>query len=400
MRMRGKVVAILATLIVAVLVAQHFIATSLVMPKFLALEEQKADRDIHRVQMALEMNLEQMAGNVTDYAQWDEMYAFAASRDPSFAQSSLSPRVFENLCLNCILIYDPEGRKLWGETRDYVTAASLRIAGVPEGDLPNLHKKFRDSASTATISGFLACGDQVMLVATSPILTSKGEGPSRGRVIFGRLLLPAELEHLSKQVRVEFSLRHYLPDTAARREKTADQNGEILLDCISENQLHVFLPLEDLFGKPIRWIAADIPRRISAEGREVLRGSEYIIGVAGILILAAAYWCFGHFVVKPVEKFIRHVQWIRQSGDLAKRINSPRTDEVGVLASEFDLLLSALAKDRVMRRRYERRLHSLLQEKSAGRDDVTPCRETPSAPAPPLGESTSALDAPPALPLP
>ena len=122
--------------------------------------------------------------------------------------------------------------------------------------------------------------------------------------------------------------------------------------------------------------------------------------IAGILILAAAYWCFGYFVVKPVEKFIRHVQWIRQSGDLNKRINSPRTDEVGVLASEFDQLLSAMAKDRTMRRRYERRLRSLLEEQSSGRNDAAPRQETPPNAAPPLDLSTPALDPPPALPLP
>jgi sensor domain CHASE-containing protein len=365
MRMRGKVIAILTLLIAAVLLTRHFISSTVVMPKFLALEQQKGDRDVHRVQMALEMQLEQMADNVEDYAQWDEMFAFLNSRNPAFVQGNLSPWVFDHLRLNCIYIYDADGEKVWGETRDFATRDPQLIPGLPEGEFARLNTLYRRANSPVVLSGFLGCGDRVMYVATSPILSSKGEGPPRGHVVFARLLLPGELEHLSRQVRVNFSLQKGLPDSLSRQDAAAEQGGEILFDCVSDNQLYVYMPLKDLDGKAIQWIKADIPRQISAEGREALRASGYFIGMAGVLILAAAYLCFSYFVVKPVEKLTRHVQWIRQSGDLNNRIHIRRSDEVGVLASEFDLLLTALANDRSSRQRYERRLRSQLQEKAA-----------------------------------
>jgi sensor domain CHASE-containing protein len=400
MRMRGKVIAILGLLIAAVLLARQFIASTVILPKFLALEQQKGQRDIHRVQMALAMNLEEMARNVEDYAQWDEMYAFARSRNPAFTQASLSPRVFDHLRLNCIFIYGADGEKIWAQTRDYRTTELLRIPDLPEGEFAHWDARFRRPDSPVVLSGFLTCGKQVMYAASSPILTSHGAGPPRGHVVFGRLLLPGEQEQLARQVHVKFSLRGDLPESVAGREKTAPQESEILFDPASENQLDVYLPLKGLGGATIRWIAAGIPRQISAEGRQALRLSGYTIGMTGFLILAAAYWCFGRFVVKPVEKLTRHVQWIRQSGDLTNRLNIHRTDEVGILATEFDLLLTSVAKDRALRRRYEQRLRGLLQEQAAtGRN--APASSPEISPVPPLScdQSPETFDAPPALPL-
>ncbi|MBN2579366.1 MAG: HAMP domain-containing protein [Pirellulales bacterium] len=362
--MRGKVIAILALLIVAVLLVQHFIASTVILPQFLALEHQKGERDVRRVQMALKMNLEQMAGNVQDYAQWDPMYAYVENRNPDFTTASLSPRVFENLQLNCIYVYDADGKLVWGQTRDYVTTERMAIAGLPERDFARLGATFRRLPSSKPISGFLACGDQLLLAASSPILTSKGEGPSRGHVVFSRLLLPDELQKVSRQVRVKFTLCNRMPGIKDPGNQAFSQEKGIVYDNADKNNLDVFLPLVDLHGATVCWIVADIPRQISVEGRQALSTSEYTVGVAGLLILAAAYWSFGRFVLRPVERLTRHVQWIRQSGDLTNRLNICRTDEVGILASEFDQLLSALAKDRASRRRYEQRLRAMLQEKT------------------------------------
>jgi sensor domain CHASE-containing protein len=393
MRMRGKVITILALLIAAILLAQHYIASIMIRPQFLALEQLKGDRDVHRVQMALLMNLEQMAGTVEDYAQWDPMYAFARNRNPSFTQESLTPRMFDHLRLNCFFIYDADGEKIWGETRDYQTTNLITIPDLPEGDFARLDAFNRQPVSPVVQSGFLACGDQVMYVASSPILTSKGEGPPRGHVVFGRLLLPRELKNISRQVNVKFSLSNRVSETAAQGEKAAQQESGILFDTTSKEQMVVYLPLKDLHGATVRWITADVPRMITAEGRQALRISEYTIGGAGLLILAVAYWSFGRFVVKPVEKLTQHVQWIRRSGDLTNRLNVCRTDEVGTLASEFDLLLSTLAKDSASRRRYEQRLRSLLQ----GQNEH---EAAPPASVPLVSEPTGTLDSPGNGPIP
>jgi two-component system, NtrC family, sensor kinase len=400
MRMRGKVIAILALLIASVLLAQHFIASRVVMPEFLALEHQKGTRDTNRVEIALAMKLDQMEGNVRDYAQWDPMYAFLKDRNPELPLGTLTPRAFKNLQLNCIYIFDETGHKVWGETRDCATTLPMDIPGLPEAEFSDLGKRFRNSSLPEPISGLLACGDRVMLVAFSPVLTSKGEGPARGHAVFGRLLLPRELAYLSEQVQVKFSLCNRLPALNAPEKDDAPQAKGIIFDNIDEQRLDVYSPLVDLNGKRIGWIATHIPRQISAQGRQALRGSLYIIGIAGLLILAAAYWSFGHFVVKPIEKLTRHVLWIRQSGDLTNRLNVRRTDEVGILASEFDQLLSTLANDRASRRRYEQRLRTLLQEQNDRRGTGAPPPTNVPFSAPPLGEPAETFGVPTDYPLP
>jgi sensor domain CHASE-containing protein len=393
MRMRGKVVAILALLIAAVLLAQHFIASNVVLPEFVALEHQKGTRDTNRVEIALAMKLDQMEGNVQDYAQWDPMYAYLKDRNPTLPQGTLTPRAFKNLQLNCIYIFDETGQKVWGETRNCATTLPMDILELPEAEFSDLGERFAKSTSTEPISGFLACGDRVMMVAVSPVLTSTGDGPARGHVVFGRLLLPRELAHLSEQVQVKFSLCNRLPELNDPGTDNSPQAAGIIFNNVDEKTLDVYSPLVDFNDRRIRWIAAHIPRQISAEGGQVLRGSLYFIGIAGLLILAVAYWSFGHFVIKPIEKLTRHVQWIRQSGDLNNRLNVRRTDEVGILATEFDQLLSTLANDRASRRRYEQRLRTLLQEQTERQGAAASPSNAP-APIPPPGGPLDAFDAP------
>ena len=211
----------------------------------------------------------------------------------------------------------------------------------------------------------MAAGDRLLLVASYPIVTSRGEGPIRGTVVFGRLLGEKELARLGEQVSVDFALLPYRPETLAGAEETVDADGAAsYCDEHSDDLLRVYAALDDVYGKPVRLLRVDFPRQVTLEGREAIWYEQGWMLLASAGLVAGAYVCLGRFVVRPVQQLVRHVQWIRQCGDLNKRIGNHGTDEVGTLAAEFDLLLGQLARSRATRLRSEQLLRGVLEEQT------------------------------------
>lgn len=120
--------------------------------------------------------------------------------------------------------------------------------------------------------------------------------------------------------------------------------------------------LSDIHGRPVRLLRVDLPRQITQQGRAVLRDETLWMLLAILALVLVVYGSLGRMVVGPVHRLIRHVLWIRQSGDLSNRIGIRSSDEVGALAREFDLMLTQLARSQAARVRSEKQLKAVLRD--------------------------------------
>jgi PAS domain S-box-containing protein len=365
MPMRAKLIAILALIAAAMFVADGAIERAVVYPKFAALERAAAGRNLMRVEQALGREAEQLAASARNYGEWDDAYRFIRDRNPEFLRTNLGPEVFATLKINLARLYDDRGSLVWEQTRDAVRGAPLAIAGLPSAAFAPDGVLLRHGAAPQARSGLLTVGDGLMIVASYPIVTSRGEGPVRGTVVFGRLLDETELARLHEQVNVDCALVPYDAEFLADKpELSADDDAPRWYDDSRHNVLQVYATLNDLHGEPVRALQVDYLRLITLEGREAIWYEQGWMLLAAVGLVTGAYVCLGYFVVRPVRQLIRHVQWIRQCGDLSKRIGRHGADEVGTLAAEFDLLLAQLARSRAMRLRSENRLRGVLEEQT------------------------------------
>ncbi|MHB1037562.1 MAG: CHASE4 domain-containing protein [Pirellulales bacterium] len=363
--MRTKITVLLVVIIAAAFIADGVIERNVVLPKFAALEREQGDRNLRRVERAIHQEAQQLAQVTRNFGEWDDAYDFIQTRNPAFVRSSLAPTAFPALKANLIHYYDAEGKLVWGEIRDTLRGAPLKLAGLPAAGFPPESPLLRRARTNEPVAGLLAVGDQLLWVASYPIVTSKGEGPVRGTVVFGRLLSKSDEKRLADQVTVNFVL---LPRTAGSAPATAQnaspQDAQIVYDQSQNDVMRASTPLVDILGKPVRWIEATVPRRITAEGRDSVLVEQGWTLLVSVILLVAAYVSFGRLVVYPVQRLVQHVQWIRQSGDLAKQIDIATADEVGMLAEEFNHLLAQIARSRAARHRSESQLKAVLQDQT------------------------------------
>ena len=90
----------------------------------------------------------------------------------------------------------------------------------------------------------------------------------------------------------------------------------------------------------------DVPRGVSARGRDAVGYALLSVFVAGVLVLLALLTALRRMVLRPVTRLTRHAVAIAEGDDLTRRMNVMREDEIGILAREFDRMVDKLADAR------------------------------------------------------
>ena len=90
----------------------------------------------------------------------------------------------------------------------------------------------------------------------------------------------------------------------------------------------------------------DVPRKVSAQGRDAIGYALLSLFVAGLAVLVVLVVALRRMVLRPVSRLTKHAVSIAEGDDLTQRMNVRRADEIGVLAREFDRMVDKLADAR------------------------------------------------------
>ena len=193
----------------------------LVEERFAELELGTIERNQNRVVQAMAVEVGNLLRLTRDWAEWDDTYHFMVNRDPRYLASNINARTFETLGVDYIAIYDSARRPLFAE--HYEQGKTQPVT--PE-QLVRLERLQARQSAGREFSGLWLNGKERMLLAGAPILTSEGEGPSRGIFLMARQMD----EPLLAQLRQRLSLTLDLPDEQAlARELSEDQLRNLML---------------------------------------------------------------------------------------------------------------------------------------------------------------------------
>lgn len=189
------------------------------------------------------------------------------------------------------------------------------------------------------LAGLLRTNQGAMLVVLAPILDGQEHGPSRGMVLAGRLLSNEELSRIGDQAQVRLALAPQ-PLTEATNKLPLDEITEH--DSVTE-VTRVFTAVD---GSPALALRIEVPRAISQRGHQAVRYAAAFLGLAGATVLLLMIALLNRSVLGPLSRMTQHVVALGRSDDLTVRLELQRTDELGVLAREFDRMVDNLAAAR------------------------------------------------------
>ncbi|WP_442483036.1 CHASE4 domain-containing protein [Aeoliella sp. SH292] len=350
MSLRNRVAALLVALSIALVAIMCAAQELVVMPTFEELERSGAERNVSRCLEALDRDLHSLSNTTNDWASWDDTYRYVQDGNLEYEASNLVDETFSNAHLNLLCFLDLDRRVRWGEVRDQETLEEISVpdlfAALKDVSCPiSTHDSVDDAAT-----GILVTNQGPMLLASRPIITTKHTGPIRGTLIMGRFLNDREIKSIADRTQVKLEAWTIgQSDMPAGARRVLDNNPVAQathIEIVDQGLLHAYRLVNDVYGKPAILMRVEVPREVTAQGRVAAKVATAVSVVGGAVTLAVMWVLLQRGVVDPLRRMVDHVVLVGQTGDLKMRLGLTRTDEIGMLANEFDRMAEHLSSYR------------------------------------------------------
>jgi diguanylate cyclase (GGDEF)-like protein/PAS domain S-box-containing protein len=296
MNSKAKIVLLVTAGFAVILLAIGLLDRLIVQPAFKRLEHAQALEDGERARKAIQQQLPQLDNLLGNWAEWDDAYAFADNRDPTFIASNLGDwtALEKNSHLNLCFIFDRDGRVLYGDGYDSDAGGRLSLQAF-SGENPNLWPLLRPALrGDRSVAGLLQTERGLLLLAARPILTTRGVGPARGVMVFGRLLDAPLLRALTEQTKVAFEVFAERDPRLSPQERDAWsilRPGEPLVRPGPDGVSFVYESLPGIEGQPAALIRTPVRSAISTTARDTGRALMGALALAALgLLLGGAFF--------------------------------------------------------------------------------------------------------------
>lgn len=353
MSLKYKVILFISLLFVVSGVASVAVNRLLIIPSFVELERQFAQRNVQRAIEALHRDLDVLSTNVTAWAWWDESRRFMQGNDDEFVERELSEEPVASAEVSYMGFYRTTGVQVIHRAPAATEPDSPGLGQLQGPALPANHPLLQHPDLRGDATGLVSTPLGPMLVASRPILTSSGEGPPAGVLIFGRLLDAATIKRIASQFKLDLTIT---PVTAARARvavewSSADwQPGQLRRTAVSLEPSESFVTGEttigDVHGRPILALHVRTPRAISEHGKQASQIALATLCAVALAVLGVLFALIHVTVLRPIIRLTAHAVDVGKNDALHKRLRLERSDELGVLAAEFDRMTDRLVEAR------------------------------------------------------
>ncbi|MDW8072548.1 MAG: CHASE4 domain-containing protein, partial [Anaerolineae bacterium] len=367
--LRVKVLAAIGAMLVALMTLLFHLSFTIVIQGFNQLEIQYATRDVLRAREALADELTSLDSVTTDYAFWDDTYAYMVSRDPLYVASNFVNQTFLNNRLNLILLIDMAGQLAYGKAFDLEHGTEIPL---PDDLLEQIAPMLPFADPESYRRGILRLTDGPMLLTARPILTSDAFGPPRGTLIMGRMLNAALLRRLSDALHLPFTVHHLgdadLPSDV--QEVSKDMlSDEVIVRVLSQESIVGYGRVRDIFGQPNYMIRVEQPRDIYTQGLATARYFAVAVLSAAVIFSALGLFALDRWILRRVLGLSAALEGIATNGIFSRRVGARGSDELARLAASINHLLETvettnerLRKASEEARRHRDVLETLLEE--------------------------------------
>jgi|GEM_PF-785753 len=367
MTVRKKTLTIISLILVGLVVILYATSRTIVLGNFAELEAQTMRKDVSRVHDALRSDLSHLRATTTDWSEWDDTYAFMEDRNSAYLKSNLPDSVFPQLRLNVILFVRPSGEVLFGKAFDL---RDRKVVPVPRSLHAHLspHSPLVDTAKG--ITGVVLLPEGNLFIAAGRILTSEGEGPSRGTLIMGRYLDSTEVARLAEITHLSLAVRRCddarLPSNFRTVLSSWEDDGATPVRALSEDVIAGYALQRDIYGNPALLLKVEAPRAIYRYGQESALYFLFSLLAVSIVFGIAALVLLDKVVLSRLVRLSSSVNRIAARSDFSGRVSLPGKDELSNLAAEINRMLAMFEQTRNALQVSELRMRTIFESANDG----------------------------------
>jgi len=294
--------------------------------------------------MGIQFEFFRLASSVGDWANWDDTYQFIQDNNSDYLEANLVPQALQNLNINLILFADSDGTILveMAYNLSDMTEIPLDISQITTKYFTLLHPESEED----TVEGIIQLAEGPMLVASSPILTSDGQGPARGVMVFGRFLDDEEITFLSQMVGLPVDLRNVddpnMPPDFLEAHNSLTTEITMITIPLNETSIAGFSIVTDLNEKPISLIRVINSREEYIQTKTSVSFLGISIGLIGLVLIIVIMLLLDKFVMSRLASLTGKVEKLRLDGKSTTRFDYLGNDEITVLARKISGMVDAI----------------------------------------------------------
>jgi diguanylate cyclase (GGDEF)-like protein/PAS domain S-box-containing protein len=339
--MRAKTFLIILTALLGFLLTLVLPVRTFLLDSFARLETDQLITDFDRARNAFDTQIDAIARVTRDYAAWDETYEFADSRDPNYLENNITAQLMQNFRLNLVAIYDRSGALIAERSYDYTTLEPQPLTPffarpeIAQDPLLNYTDELMGNR------GIILLPEGPLLVASYPILTDAGQGPSRGSLIMGRFLRSDTTERLASTTRLDVAFE---PVTEIDSALVATLGGSDMPVVTQPHDGLIMIRglLNDIYGQPALMVSITDGRTIYNRGSDAV---SYLIAVLVAIVVAIvvlALLMIERVMLSRMARLNAQVIQIGASGNPLARLTIDGQDEIAQMGRAINGMLEAL----------------------------------------------------------
>lgn len=368
MTLRNKSIIIIVTISLLIISLVNASARFILLKSFSNLEEEYCIKNVQRAFNAVTTEKNNLLSHASDYATWDDTYAFTENLNPAFITSNITPDTFINLNINFFIIMDKSGQVIVSHGYDLIKNEPLAISTNLLDQIINLPNSQNPNLKSGS-AGFVLINDQPILMAYHPILTSRSEGPQHGVLVIGRFLGDSFAAQLSNTTQLSIQIESYINSTLRLEFEGAKQvtDGEttISINPLNSKNIAGYMMVEDVFNNPVMILKAAMDRDIYNHGHDTILFFIYIVFFGSLFFILTALYLLDSQVTSRIISLSRSVIGVRLSGHLADRVPIKGKDEISSLGNAINEMLQSLEAADYRLRHSRDELEKLIENRTA-----------------------------------
>lgn len=338
----------------------------ILLDSFVDLENESIHRSIRRGTHAITNDIDSLVLMAQDWAYWDDTYGFV--QDPaahqSYALSNLVESTYSINELDCIILLDTTGNSVYAGTYGLDSGEELALIEHLHQHLTPGSVLLQTQNHLGPIGGLLVVSDNVLMVASLPILTSEQQGPIQGTLLFGRFLSPSRIQQIGRISDLQLTIHSYhdprLPVDFRLARNKLESPTTFTTRVVSPSVIAGYGVINDIYDQPALIVRVEMPRDIYEQGQTSIWYFLLALVSLGVVFCVMVLALLESTVLSPLGRLISSVDDVAKRSDPSARISIERRGELSKLADAVNDMLDALEESQKTIRDREERLRTVV----------------------------------------
>jgi signal transduction histidine kinase len=368
MTLRKKTLVILSMTIFSLMVVLYTVSRFIMLNSFVKLEQQDVRKHVERFLSVLAEDITSLNRTVSDWAPWDDSYAFIEDANEAYITHNLPYSGLSNLRLQLILFRHASGRLVFSTAVDLHQGIELPLPPATQEFLLQDTLLTEHPNTNSSVAGIVLAPEGPLLVASQPIITSEDKGPIRGTLIMGRYLDADEIQWLTGITHLS-TMMYLLRDAAQPPDvqyalATLSNETPVVIHPLSATMIAGYTLVNDIHGKPCVVFRVDLPRAIYQQGQASIRYFLISLLASGVVLGLVILLLLERVILSRLAGLDDSLSQIRTGRDLSYRVKVTGEDELTSLATTINRMLSALQQYEEELRKQQEHLEELVAERT------------------------------------